>query len=120
LICLALLEKRGFGRDARLLTRKQFDLVFKRGRARSGPHLTLVTLTNTHSRPRLGLTVSKKVARRAVQRNYMKRVLREVFRNGAKALPGVDIVALVRKAFARAQAVDVRREFDELMGGRDP
>jgi ribonuclease P protein component len=48
--------------------------------------------------PRLGLAISRKQARRAVDRNRLKRLIREAFRHRQKDLPPVDIVVMVRSA----------------------
>ena len=47
---------------------------------------------------RLGVTVSRRVARRAVERNRIKRVIRESFRHQQKFLVGLDIVTIARGA----------------------
>lgn len=53
--------------------------------------------------PRLGIVVSKKTARRAVARNYMRRVLREWFRLNREKLGGLDVVVKVQKPFMRTE-----------------
>lgn len=56
------------------------------------------TLFRVYARPngtavtRLGIVTSKRVSRRAVERNYCKRLAREVFRAQGKALEGLDFV----------------------------
>lgn len=42
--------------------------------------------------PRLGLAISKRQAKQAVERNRVKRQLREDFRQRAKTLPALDCV----------------------------
>lgn len=64
---------------------------------------------------RLGLVVSKKMARRAVDRNYMKRVLREKFRLNQHVLAGLDIVARPGILFSHAQFTEIEHEFAELV-----
>ncbi|SDX46735.1 ribonuclease P protein component [Allochromatium warmingii] len=49
---------------------------------------------NDLDRPRLGLAIAKKCARRAVERNRLKRLARESFRRAYYRLPAVDIVVL--------------------------
>ncbi len=41
---------------------------------------------------RMGMAISKKVLRRAVDRNRVKRLMRESFRHNAARLPAVDVV----------------------------
>jgi len=51
---------------------------------------------NGLAHPRLGLAISKKVLRRAVDRNLLKRVIRESFRHHQQELVGLDVVVLAR------------------------
>ncbi len=68
-------------------------------------------LPNTVGRPRLGLSVSKKVGV-AVKRNAVRRRLREIFRSVAPDLPGgVDVVVSARAAAADADFEALHEEF---------
>ena len=64
--------------------------------------------------PRLGLVVSKKVAKLAVHRNYMRRVLREMFRKNKHLLPSFDLVIRVQGFFTQADFVQIEEEFNQL------
>ena len=50
---------------------------------------------------RLGLAIAKKQVKRAVDRNRIKRVIRESFRRQANRLTGLDIVVLARRDTAQ-------------------
>jgi ribonuclease P protein component len=50
---------------------------------------------------RFGLAVAKRLARRAVDRNRMKRLAREVFRRHPIKSAGVDLVLAPRQPFSR-------------------
>jgi ribonuclease P protein component len=80
------------------------------------------------ARVRIGLTVGKRVARKSVQRNLVKRVLREAARHAlpqitqATALRRVDIVLHMKAAFPSAEQMPLaafrralRAETDLLM-----
>ena len=68
-------------------------------------------LPNSVGRPRLGLSVSKKVGV-AVKRNAVRRKLREIFRTAAPhLLGGVDVVVSARAAAADAGFVELKQEF---------
>jgi len=65
--------------------------------------------------PRLGIVVSKKTARRAIARNYMRRVLREWFRLNREQIGGLDLVVKVQKAFARDDFMLIQEELQRFM-----
>lgn len=65
--------------------------------------------------PRLGIVVSKKTAKRAVARNYMRRVLREWFRHYRGQISGQDLVIRINKPFGRADFAQVQNELAKLL-----
>ena len=68
-------------------------------------------LPNTVSKPRLGLSVSKKVGT-AVKRNGVRRRLKEIFRSAAAGLPGdLDFVISARPPAAEASFEELNEEF---------
>jgi ribonuclease P protein component len=87
---------RSFPRTARLTTSDQYQRVFAESTRVSNKAITLLACANEEGFPRLGLAISKKCARRAVQRNRIKRLVRESFRMRQKELPAIDIVVLCR------------------------
>jgi ribonuclease P protein component len=89
---------------ARITRSGDFDAVYQRGRSAAGRHLVLYAFTRPDATagaaPRLGLSVSRKVGG-AVERNRVKRVLRERFAELAPSLPpGTDFVAIARPGLA--------------------
>lgn len=73
------------------------------------------TTDNGLGHPRLGMVVSKKTAKRANARNYMKRVIRDWFRLNRHALPPHDFVVRVRQKFDSANAEQAREQLAQLM-----
>jgi ribonuclease P protein component len=51
---------------------------------------------NDLGHPRLGLAIAVKIAGSAVERNRLRRVIRESFRLGQRELPAIDVVIGVR------------------------
>jgi ribonuclease P protein component len=62
------------------------------------PLLVLAWMTNDVASTRIGFVVGKRVAKHAVDRNYMKRLLSEAMRGPLPRLPGgIDIVVSARQ-----------------------
>lgn len=63
---------------------------------------------------RLGLAVSKRKARLAVQRNRLKRLIRESFRVNQQRLSGLDIVVIPRSLANGAGSAALRASLEAL------
>src|SRR5271165_5163381 len=87
-----------FPRAARLLKHSDFDRVYKQGRRHFSSHMTVFYLRQAEGGARIGFTVGK-VLGGAVQRNRIKRRLREAVRQRRAVLPGaVDVVINPKKS----------------------
>jgi ribonuclease P protein component len=81
----------------RLSRSSEFERVYRQGRSTANRHLVLYAFPNPSTdRPRLGLAVSRKVGG-AVERNRVKRLLREAFAGTQEGLRGGhDVVVVAR------------------------
>ncbi|MCU7904767.1 MAG: ribonuclease P protein component [Candidatus Thiodiazotropha sp. (ex Epidulcina cf. delphinae)] len=92
-----------FSRRCRLLKPNEYRRVFDGGK-RSVDNLFLVLArTNRLGCARLGLAVSKKNCRLAVDRNRIKRLIRESFRQNQALLSGLDLVVVAGKGAVIAE-----------------
>lgn len=84
-------------RDLRLRRAADVDRVFRRGASVSVGMLLAKSLPNQQETPRVAVLVGKKLAKKAVHRNRIKRRLRELVRLHFAAVPaGVDLLIIAR------------------------
>lgn len=88
-----------FPRTHRLIGKHAFRHVFTNSKRIT--HSSLLAFYQGRERehqPRLGIIIKKQIVKKAVERNKIRRLIRESFRQiqNAKALRGLDIVILVR------------------------
>jgi len=83
----------------RLVSKLDFDKVFKEGKAVKGSFLFIKLRVNELGFPRFGFVVPKKVYSRAVDRNRLKRVLSEVVSLYVKnnTTNGRDFIVMISK-----------------------
>ena len=103
-----------FPRHVRLTRPGEFQHVFERGRHRrlSGQGLMARVRENDVQHARLGLAISKRNLRRAVDRNLVTRLARESFRRYQSKLPAVDIVILSQPSLLGMPNSDISQQLD--------
>lgn len=81
-----------------LILRKNSDFqhVFKTQLSLVTSGLVFLRTPNTLKHPRLGIIIAKKNVKRAVDRNRIKRLIRERFRLRQATLPAFDIIVIAR------------------------
>ncbi|MHA4868397.1 ribonuclease P protein component [Duganella sp. PWIR1] len=84
-----------FARARRIVKTDEFSSVFRLRPSQKSAHFVLYTRLNQLPHARLGVVVAKRFAPRAVTRNTIKRVTRELFRT--TGLPAIDCVVRLAK-----------------------
>lgn len=106
---------RDFGREKRLLTPRQFKAVFDSPSGKvPGRNVLLLARENDLQHPRLGLVIGKKSVKLSVERNRIKRQIRETFRHHQLELAGWDIVIIARKGLADLDNPELAKQFAKL------
>jgi ribonuclease P protein component len=67
------------------------------------------------SRPDLGIAVAKKLAKRAVDRNQLKRMIRELVRGAQASSLNSDVVVKLKKPIGRETRGRLRRKEKEVL-----
>jgi len=106
---------RGFGREKRLLPPRQFKAVFDSPSGKApGKSVLLLARNNELDHSRLGLVIGKKSVKLSVERNRLKRQIRESFRLNQDNLVGWDIVVVARKGLGDLQNAELAQQFGKL------
>lgn len=104
-----------FPRSNRLLQARDFERVFKQADFKvSNRHFLILSRFNTLDRARLGLIVAKKHSKRAVDRNRLKRLIRESFRNREVTLDSLDCIVLSRSGAQTLQNPIIHSQLNTL------
>lgn len=85
-----------FSRSQKLLNAEQYKYVFSKSQRFGNKSFTLLARKNDLGHPRLGLAISKKAVNKAVDRNSIKRIIRDSFRLNQHMLPSVDIIVMCK------------------------
>lgn len=120
-------ERACFTRHVRLLKPDEFSRVFKNPVRSSDRYLTILAvvregadvensglkISDQISSSRLGLAISKKNAKRAVDRNRIKRLIRESFRQNLHALPSIDLVVMAKPITKNAENQQIFQSLEQ-------
>ena len=114
----------GLPKAHRLKSRKDYRAVYEQGIRRYSPHLTLIALY-PDDRPesadcipetKFGISISKKVSKKAVVRNRIKRQLKSAIMDNLPSIaPGGKIVIVVKPKAVECKYEHFLRELEELL-----
>lgn len=91
-----------FPKEKRVVDKKDYARVFDEAERVVANYLVLLYCKNSLPHCRLGLAISKKHLAKAVERNRVKRQIREFFRHRQTQYLGLDLVFISRPAIAGA------------------
>jgi len=114
------LTSHAFPKTLRLLRRGEFRRVYDEGQRRSASLCTVFLWPNGLPVSRLGITTPARLGK-AVQRNRLRRRVREVFRLNRENVPGGwDILVNPREAAGKVSFVTLQRELLRLFPQQPP
>ncbi|MFP5419632.1 MAG: ribonuclease P protein component [Gammaproteobacteria bacterium] len=97
---------------ARLVRATDFDRVFTDNQRARTDFLMVMARPNEVGFPRLGMVIAKRILARSVDRNRVKRCIRESFRAARAELPACDfVVRLLTRPVPGDEARDLTRTF---------
>ncbi len=98
---------------------QEFERVYRQGKRLHGKGFSLIYAAGSAGWNRLGISVRKKTGR-AVDRNRIKRIIREAFRLHRESFPQKsDIVVTVRPGFSLRSPAEVLAAVVGLLGADD-
>lgn len=98
-------------KENRIRLKKEFDQVFKRGLSFYNKNLGVKVLKTELKVSRLGIIISNKVSKRAVERNRIKRIIRDFFKKEIEDLKiGKDVVIIVFPNEANKSKAEIEKD----------
>lgn len=102
------------GPERRLRRTAEFKQLYASGRRLGAEPFTAIVRPNQAGTARLGMSVAARILRRAVQRNRVRRLIRESFRQRCDQLPALDIVVGVRSGVQAMTRARLRESLERL------
>ncbi len=112
------MKKFGLSKKERLKKKKEFKKVFDNQYVGYGKYMVLLYAPNDLNYSRVGIIVSKKVSKKAVDRNRAKRLLREVFRLNKNLIKNGDYILIARKNILGIKLKDLQEDFINILKGK--
>ncbi|MEI8360615.1 MAG: ribonuclease P protein component [bacterium] len=102
-------------KNQRITKKREFDLIFKKGKSAYSPLLGVKSLLNSLTLNRYGLIVSNKVSKRANVRNSIRRKLRTLlFKLDSNIFIKNDIIIIVSPAAKNITSADMEKQLSVL------
>jgi ribonuclease P protein component len=101
-------------KERRLRRKREFDAVYAHGRRFGNSFFGVTARANGTDGPRLGLAVAVKTAGNSVERNRIRRLIRESFRLQQHQIPALDLVVSARLRARGAVSAELRAQLEPL------
>jgi ribonuclease P protein component len=103
-------------RENRIRSRKEFLEIKNKGRIEYSPFFGWLSCKEDDDFKKIGFIVSKKISKKAVDRNKIRRILAEIMREKLDGLEnGTKIVFLVKKEILGKKLEEVKKEVDRIL-----
>lgn len=102
--------KNTLSRNKRIHFQKDFNKIFKEGKKIKSSDFQILILKNSLDYSRIAVKINKKVGK-AYQRNKIKRILKEIFRNNQDKIQGLDIMIIPYRSILDKTYKEVEEEF---------
>ena len=107
-----MLGEKGSSKSYTLRKKKEFEELFKKGKRVASRFFATFFLAKEEKK--IGIIVSKKVAKKAVIRNRVRRRIREIYRLNKEDMPQGWIMVIARKQTAEADFPNLKGAFLSL------
>ncbi len=105
---------KGFPKKQHLRSKSEFQSVYSARQRLSGRYYVFYYRGNETGVPRLAVVTSRRNVPKAVTRNLLKRLSREVFRHRQENLSPVDVIVVAKPQATTGSRQELRQCLDEL------
>ena len=103
-------------KENRIRSKKEFLEIKNKGRVLYSPFFGFLTCQENDDLKKFGFIISKKISKKAVDRNKIRRVLSEVVRkNLDKFKNGTRVVFLTKKEILNKKMIEVEKEVKKFL-----
>ena len=103
-------------KPSRIKRKKDFEIIFKRGKSFKNSFFILKFLNNNLKESRFGFVVSQKVSKKAVVRNKVRRRMSEIIKaQMAKITPGIDLVLIALPGVNKKEFPEIKESLESAL-----
>ncbi len=104
-----------FSKKYKLVQKKEFDLIYKKGTLFQSDYLNVHILPNSLNYSRFTIVVSKAVSNKAVERNKIKRILKNIFFSlNIKLNHSIDVIVTTLPGISTIKTLILKEKFENL------